>query len=364
MSEFVSRVHEPVKRKGAARYLRITILSFAGSVILTRIFLGITGFPQLGGGGLHIAHVLLGGVLLFVAALLPLIYSNRWVYSWGSFLAGVGVGLFIDEVGKFITENNDYFHPLAAPIIYSFFLITVLIYTQVRGEPPKDTRAKLYQILEEMEEVLDHDLDPEEKRSIEKQLREVSREGEEEDLRLLAEHLIEFLEYESLHLTEERLGWDEKLYNNLRNLGDKLIKRAPLKIFLVSGFLIIGLLSIARMGLLFQAIGDPEVLDQVVRGLVERGYLVGSTDRLFALAQLVLEVFEGILELLAVGLILIGLEGYGVEVGSIALLISMAVVNVILFYTDQFSTVLISSGEFILYLGLSYYRRYFLPQGK
>ncbi len=97
------RVRRPVKRQGAERYLRFTLLSFAASVALTRLFLGLTGYPQVGGGGLHIAHVLWGGLLLFVAALLPLLLANRWVLTVEAILGGVGVGLFIDEVGKFIT---------------------------------------------------------------------------------------------------------------------------------------------------------------------------------------------------------------------------------------------------------------------
>src|SRR3954471_1146116 len=116
------RFRSPVKRTGAERYQLITLISFAASVVLTRLYLELTGFPQLGSGVLHIAHVLWGGLLLFIAALLPTLIANRWVYLLDAVLGGIGVGLFIDEVGKFITQNNNYFFPFAAPIIYAFFL--------------------------------------------------------------------------------------------------------------------------------------------------------------------------------------------------------------------------------------------------
>ncbi len=95
-----------IRRDSAERYLSVVLLSFAASVSLTRLFLSLTGYPQIGGGDLHIAHALWGGLLLFIAALLPLIIANRGVYTVTGFLAGVGVGLFIDEVGKFITQQQ------------------------------------------------------------------------------------------------------------------------------------------------------------------------------------------------------------------------------------------------------------------
>ena len=128
MNHLFSYIRKPVERQDAGRYLLLTLLSFAASVSLTRLFLYLTGYPQIGGGTLHIAHLLWGGLLLFIAALVPLIFANRWVYTSAALLAGAGVGLFIDEVGKFITRTNDYFYPPAAPTIYAFFLLTVLVY--------------------------------------------------------------------------------------------------------------------------------------------------------------------------------------------------------------------------------------------
>src|SRR5512142_371317 len=150
------RLRSPVKREGSERYILLSLISFAISVIVTRTFLQMTGYPQIGGATLHIAHVLWGGLLLFVASLLPLILANRWVYTLAGVLSGVGVGLFIDEVGKFITRSNDYFYPPAAPIIYGFFLLTVLLYVEVRRPADRDARTELYHAFDGLEEVLDH----------------------------------------------------------------------------------------------------------------------------------------------------------------------------------------------------------------
>src|SRR5918912_3032564 len=155
MNAPMRRIRRPVKRESAERYLMFTLVSFAGAVILIRLFLELTGYPQVGNSELHIAHVLWGGLLLFGASLLPLIFANRWVYKAGALLAGVGVGLFIDEVGKFITQSNNYFYTAAAPIIYAFFLLTVLLYVQVRRpRPSNDGRAELYHALDKFHKVL------------------------------------------------------------------------------------------------------------------------------------------------------------------------------------------------------------------
>ena len=102
-----------VERARNEHYLLLSLVAFAASVIVTRLYLQLTGYPQIGGGNIHIAHLLWGGLLLYTAALLPLIFGSSRALSWSAVLSGVGIGLFIDEVGKFITSNNDYFYPPA-----------------------------------------------------------------------------------------------------------------------------------------------------------------------------------------------------------------------------------------------------------
>ncbi len=119
-------------REGAERSLLLVIVSFVVAVVGTRWFLQATGYPQVGGGELHIAHMLWGGLALVIAALLGLVVSASWVPAVMAILTGAGTGLFIDEVGKFITASNDYFYPLAAPLIYGLVLALALVFLLVR----------------------------------------------------------------------------------------------------------------------------------------------------------------------------------------------------------------------------------------
>ena len=134
------------RRDRGPQYLLITIASFAVTVAATRWYLDVAGYPTVGGGELHVAHALWGGLALVVAALLPLLWVGHRSLVLSAALAGVGVGLFIDEVGKFLTTSTDYFFAPAAPIIYGSLLLLVLLWMLVRrssGDAIEATHAVL-----------------------------------------------------------------------------------------------------------------------------------------------------------------------------------------------------------------------------
>jgi hypothetical protein len=131
-----------VRRDRGPRYLLLTIVAFAVTVMAVRVYLDWTGYPKIGGGGIHVAHMLWGGLLLVVAALLLQLFVGRRALVLSAIGAGVGVGLFIDEVGKFITESNDYFFAPAAPLIYGAVLLLVMLWLVVRrGDRPTTAEA-------------------------------------------------------------------------------------------------------------------------------------------------------------------------------------------------------------------------------
>lgn len=123
-----------------SRLDRIDTFVIAGVVTVfgTRAYLAMTGYPQIGNSSLHIAHVLFGGMFLVVAFLL-LLLSERPNKLLAALLGGIGFGLFIDEIGKFVTQDSNYFYEPAVGIMYIAFLLiwftSRLIIVRIEGAP-------------------------------------------------------------------------------------------------------------------------------------------------------------------------------------------------------------------------------------
>ncbi len=347
----------PVRRETAERYLVLTLLSFAASVSLTRLGLAVTGYPQLGGGELHIAHVLWGGLLLFAAALLPLVLANRWVYTVGAVLAGVGVGLFIDEVGKFITQRNDYFYPAAAPIVYTFFLLTVLLFLQVRRTPDDSPHAELHRVLGDIREMLERPLTLSRNAQLRSRLERIAEKTQVPGHADLALSLLRFVESEQAEEAQPPRGRPTNaVVSAMRRVAGRLPPHS-LRVVLAVGLFGIGLLTLKNPA---NVLLEPYMPENIHFAL-EHSYAGRQTDPASApgwfAARVVLEVGLGAMFILAAGVVAAGRKKWGATIGIGALLLSLTTVNLLLFYFEQFSTVITTAIQFILLLGLLYWRQ-------
>lgn len=111
---------EPGNQPSRLDIIDTFVVVSVATIIVIRTFLMLTGFPRIGGDSFHIAHMLWGGLALTVALLVSLLQrqANRELLA---VLGGVGFGFFIDEIGKFVTADNNYFYN------GSFFLMYVIL---------------------------------------------------------------------------------------------------------------------------------------------------------------------------------------------------------------------------------------------
>jgi hypothetical protein len=337
-------IRRPVRREGAERYLLVTLVSFAATVIVTRWFLTLTGFPRIGGGDLHIAHALWGGAALFAAAILPILLAGRFVYLTSALLAGVGIGLFIDEVGKFISAENDYFYPAAAPIIYATFLIAVLVWLRARRPDDPDPRSQLLTALELFEESVEGDLQRGERDDLRERLASAAARAPRAEQRRLASGLLAFLEDEDLRLAPDPVDRFGGLRTGWRARSDRWLGGRGLRMLLIGALLVSGVGQIVAL----VAIGLGVDFDF--------SQLMPAYTR-FQLVHLVVEGVSGVL--LGAGGVLITVAGrhrLGWTLAYFGLLVALTLADLISFYIRQFDSIEVALWHLLLLGAVIAYR--------
>ncbi len=134
------------------------------TIFVIRFFLKITDYPQLSGSGLHIAHLLWGGFFMLTSLLLLLSFLGRGILGLASILGGIGFGAFIDELGKFVTSDNNYFFQPTIAIVYVIFIFIYIISKALAKDKKITPKEYLVNTLEMVAEAVMNDLDSEEKK--------------------------------------------------------------------------------------------------------------------------------------------------------------------------------------------------------
>lgn len=152
-----------VRNIDAGGFLEAFFISAVASLLAIRFYLRLTGFPQVGGNGLHIAHLLWGGFGMLVSIILLLSLLGRHAKRLAAVIGGIGFGAFIDELGKFITSNNNYFFQPAIAIIYIVFVVLFLCFRAIERRQDLSQEGYLANAIDLIKEGVLHDLDKRER---------------------------------------------------------------------------------------------------------------------------------------------------------------------------------------------------------
>ena len=152
-----------IRNSEAGELLELFLVAAVCSVLGIRAFLAAAGYPQIGGEGLHIAHMLWGGAFMLVAFILLFFFLSRSLDRLAAVLAGVGFGTFIDELGKFITSDNNYFYEPTIGLIYIIFVAIFLVLRAARRTRTLGADDALANALNQIQGSIAAPLDPKRK---------------------------------------------------------------------------------------------------------------------------------------------------------------------------------------------------------
>jgi hypothetical protein len=116
----------------SGRRLDLFLVCAIGSVIGNRVFLIVTGYPQLGNGTLHISHAIWGALMMAIAIIFSISFLAPNNRTFIAFIGGCGFGWFIDELGKFITRDVNYFFQPTIALIYIVFVALYLVFRGIQ----------------------------------------------------------------------------------------------------------------------------------------------------------------------------------------------------------------------------------------
>ena len=332
------------QRDRAERYLIVTIMAFVLTVAATRWYLELAGYPTVGGGELHVAHALWGGLALVIAALLPLLWVGQRSLMLSAVLAGIGVGLFIDEVGKFLTTSNDYFFAPAAPLIYGSILLLVLLALLVRHRRPDDAAAT-HAILEALRDAADGRLTEADRERV----AELSREATEDagaghdDLRA---QLLATLESSSV---DSRLAAGGPIARgDARRWLERIVPARLERWVLYFG---LALSVVSAIGATFSLVAlnyEPDFFDA---SLVDAGRMQLPDDPIWVVLLFAVNVAVGVSAVVSLGLRIRGSDRW-LDAALVAVLIDLVVGELVAFYAIQFLA-LTSAFWSLLLLGIT-----------
>ena len=322
------------KREDASELILTVLIWSVASLLVMRLWLTVTGNPKVAIGDWHIAHVTEGGMLMLTGMMINLIFHGNKSRKMSAVVFGVGFGLFIDEIGKFVSSDNDYWFRPAIILIYVTFIVLFMIYRKLNKSNLKDSKTLLYCVLTKLEEVAEGDLETEEKKQLLKKIDTlIKMDGKGNSLTLALElrKVVEKMETKKDREKGKLYWWWDKT----KIFSYKVFKRKLVK-YLLAGYSVYFAIDKFIEGVKF--LSSPEKIKSIVNFYSNYDFF-GKTDLYMAGFKMIFDTISGGLFLLGWYYFLKKKRVRGVTYFRWGLLVNILLASVFKFYFEQFSGV-------------------------
>jgi len=342
---FLKKEHLFIRNIDAGEYLESFLVAAVASILVIRLYLKLANYPQIGGETLHIAHMLWGGLLMLVAIIILLSFLSRASLRWAAVIGGIGFGTFIDEMGKFVTQDNDYFYQPAVALMYVVFILIIVSIRAIHRGRSYSEEEYLMNALHEMEEVALHDLDEGERN---RALSYLEKSNPDAPLVKSLQNLLTMTQIVPVP-NPSRLS---RLRQNSRNLYYKLTEFPVFPIAVVLFFLgqLVVKIGYAFVLIFFKGLGIEQIGEfRIFYFLAER------TDNLSFIewAEFASSLLSGVFVLLGV-LYIYRSRLIALKMFERSILVSIFLTQVFMFYNEQFLALLGLSFNLLILMALRF----------
>lgn len=341
------------QRKNAADLVLILMVSSLLTLLITRYFLQLFGWPTISFGVWHIAHANWGGLLMVMGIILVLVFHGEKIRKIAAVVSGMGWGLFIDEVGKYITKNNNYWFQPAIIIIYISFIGLYLIYRHLENNQPKDSKTLLYAAIEKMEKAMDKELSEDEKKETINDLKEVITKENDVNIKNLAKDLKIFFEKQETKKINKNSWWRGLIAKTGYYSYNKIFKT---KVVMYGLSIFTGFWAINRIQEIITILINPQKM-QMIQKFSGEYDLISKSDFYMMAGKIIFDSVAAIFFVMGIFFIATKRKIKGLRFFQMGLIVSIFLSSVFKLYFDQFSEIWVLAVTIILLFNISKMKR-------
>ncbi len=322
-----------IRREKASDLILNMMIWSVATILGMRAFLFLADKPMIAFGSWHIAHMLWGGLLMLLGFLLLVVFTGRRVMDIAVALEGVGWGLFVDEIGKFLTRDNDYWFRPAIIFIYVSFILMFILYKYLNRYKDRSTENKLFGLIDSLEEIVNDDLEINERKLFIKKADEIMEVIKEGDIRTITQTIKGVLTKRKP--IGDRLSWRTIVESSFVKSLDHLLTK---KFVQVGLWVYAAYWAVNKMIDTVMIVGSGDRLAQLTQIFV--GYEISyNADVYMIWLKIIFDTLAAVCFAMGAGLFWTKKRNMGLRYFRVGFLVSIFLSSIFKFYFEQFSGV-------------------------